>query len=129
MSNSLSNMSERPFSLKCEATREEDDQLRRSVKKPKRNNTMAGMDDHLMDHTTDDTSPMNVENAWQHPSFADTIQGKSPQKQFYTGEDEADSLDDLSLIDVFQIQEGSEDLQGCPFIDLNWEKYKQNWTP
>lgn len=80
MSNSLSNMSERSFSLKCEATREEADQLRQSIKKPKRNNTMAGMDDHLMDHTMDDTSPMNMENVWQRPSFADTVLEKSPQK-------------------------------------------------
>lgn len=72
---------------------------------------------------------MDVEQSWAGPSFADALQGRSRRKPFYMGEDEVDNLDDLTLPDVFEIHDQSEDLANCPFVDLNWDRYKQQWAP
>lgn len=57
------------------------------------------------------------------------VRGTTVRKAIYTGEDEDDCLDDLTLADVFQIQDDGGELASCPFVDLNWERNKANWKP
>lgn len=70
-----------------------------------------------------------MENPWTRPSFVDAVKGHSPHKPYYTGEDEEDPLDDLALADVFQLTDEAGELESCPFVDINWDRYKAHWQP
>lgn len=104
---------------------EEADQLHRSIKKPKRTTKEANLDGFEVA----DSHTMDVEHPCAGGSFADAVQGRTARNCFYTGEDEEDALDDLALTDVFQQQDDGGELVDCPFVELNWERYKQRWLP
>lgn len=104
-------------------TPEETDQLQRSIKKHKRD------DDHHAYPGTYSDDDMHVEDGWSGPTFVDAVQGKTSSWAFYTGEDEEDSMDDLSMADVLHPQSEVADPNTCPVVDLPWEEYKAGWLP
>lgn len=61
--------------------------------------------------------------------IVDAVQEKTVRRELYMGEDENDMLDDLTLTDIFQIQGDGGELDKCPFVDLNWVRYKASWKP
>lgn len=120
----MSNMTPSPSLLDQGSSVEESDQLCWSVKKPKCDAPSQSLNAAPI---PGDVS-MEVENTWTGGSFVDAVRGPG-RKVLYTGEDEEDSLDDLTLADVFQIPDAGGDLASCPFVDLNWDRYKAHWLP
>lgn len=113
-------------SLDSTLTPEEADQVRRSIKKHKRDDGEQRLLDcppHLADGMQEDHSPGT------QPSFAAAVQGRTPKPPFYTGEGEDDYMDDLGISDILGDQDVVADGELCPIADIPWDSYKQSWLP
>lgn len=57
------------------------------------------------------------------------MRGGSRGLEIYTGEEEEDSMDDLSMIDIIQPKYGEVDQIYCPIVDIPWDRYRKYWQP
>lgn len=66
---------------------------------------------------------------WNGRSFVEAVRNATPECKIYTGEEEEDNMDDLSLADVIQPYEHLNDPTVCPVVDISWEEYRKSWVP
>lgn len=106
---------------------EEQNQLRRSIKKHKRSDdeSPAPVDDSQVDSE----EMITEQTDWTPASFAATLQGKPSRLEFYTGEGEDDLMDDMSMADIIQPDMEEFDPDICPVVDIPWDHYRQCWKP
>lgn len=113
---------ETTVSLEQNLSPEEADQLRRSMKKHKRNDLTY--DNNMGDQM--DAEGL-TDAAWQKGSFAEMLR-RAPQKPpLYTSEGEEDIMDDMGILDILQDQETVAKGEICPVVDIPWDRYKKTW--
>lgn len=108
-----------PPSQTATPTPEEQDQLRQSVKKHKRDEAEPVT---LIDDSTGLPSPGGT------PRTFTAILTKQ-RRPLYTGEGEEDIIDDFGLTDILQEQDVVAEGELCPIVDIPWESYKKSWQP
>lgn len=101
---------------------EEADQLRRSVKKHKRDEDLSDQEMGEQPAAEGPTPP-----PWQTGTFAEMLQKAPTKPPLYTGEGEDDLIDELGMVDILQDQDTVEEGELCPMVDIPWDHYKQTW--
>lgn len=114
------------ISLDQNPTPEEADQLRRSIKKHKRDDGEQVMLDTM--NITEATVRDNP-TIWTTTSSAEALKGRKTKLTIYTGEGEDDCMDDLGISDVMDDQDVVEAGELCLVADIPWDSYKKSWLP
>lgn len=89
------------------------DQLRRSVKKHKRND-----EEEEQSPITDMDMEQQTLPMWHNGTFAKVLQRRSVKPSLYIGEGEEDSIDDLRMTDILLNQNAVEEGELCPVAQI-----------